>query len=392
MRITSLIYASIPNFVAFGFVLVAISAWFLQVGFTAAQIGLLVGVQGAALITSAVPLGFLSDVYGRRRILIAGALAASGSILIIALTFNLALLVFAMALGGVAEGAITATWNAMIADQTSGDGRTRAFSLSFVVSNVGTGAGFLLPVFIPVIATATGLGGFVLHRDLLLLLALMSFATPLSFAWVLRGYAERHTPSGGGVRQWGGLKNKGTLARMAIFSGSIGLGAGFIIPLIATWLSLRFGAGDYYSGPILAISNFVIGFSSLASPRLASRFGLQRAIVISTGSSTLFMLAMAFITNVNIAAACYIVRTSLMNMSGPLTDNFVMGLFPPEQRGLVSGLTNIIFRLPNSVSVLAGGYLLSIGLLEAPWFIAVALYVFGIAMFYRFFGRVKTTY
>ncbi len=66
-----------------------------------------------------------------------------------------------------------------------------------------------------------------------------------------------------------------------------------------------------------------------------------------------------------------------------------MGLFPQEQRGLVSGLTNIIFRLPNSVSVLAGGYLLSVGLLEVPWFIACGFYVLGIALLYYFFGRAK---
>ncbi len=145
LRVSLLIYSAIPNFVAFGFILVAISAWFLQVGFTAAQIGLLIGVEGAAAIVSAIPLGIASDVYGRRLILVAGAFAGSCSFLVFAVTSNFSLLLFAALIGGMSEGASTTTWNALIADQTTELSRPKAFSLSFVVSNLGSGVGFLDP-------------------------------------------------------------------------------------------------------------------------------------------------------------------------------------------------------------------------------------------------------
>ena len=142
--------------------------------------------------------------------------------------------------------------------------------------------------------------------------------------------------------------------------------------------------GDELSGPILALSNILIGFSAFASPRLASRFGQLRAIIITTGSSMLFMLSMAFIP-IFAAAALYVVRSALMNMAGPLIDSFSMSIFPPEQRGLASAVGTVAFRLPNSVSTVFGGLILGASLLELPFFIASALYIVGLSAFYLFF-------
>ena len=180
------------------------------------------------------------------------------------------------------------------------------------------------------------------------------------------------------------------LFRSGFVGSTIGFGAGFIIPLIATWFVYRFSVGDEYSGPILAFSNILIGFSAIASPRLAARFGQMRAIILTTGSSMLFMLSMAFIPIFGVAAVFYIVRSALMNMAGPLIDSFSMGIFPAEQRGLVSAVSNIMFRLPNSISSYFGGVIILLGAsapfyLQAPFFIASALYTVGLTAFYFFF-------
>ena len=120
------------------------------------------------------------------------------------------------------------------------------------------------------------------------------------------------------------------------------------------------------------LSNILIGFSALAGPRLAERFGQLRAILLVTGSSMLFMLSMAFVPIFSLAAGVYIVRSALMNMSGPLMDSFSMSIFPAEQRGLVSALSNIMFRLPNSFGTYLGGFILGMGLLQLPFYIASA--------------------
>jgi predicted MFS family arabinose efflux permease len=251
--------------------------------------------------------------------------------------------------------------------------------------NVASGIGLLLPGLFPFMGPAVGMTNYALHRWFLLGLGALSFVTPAGVTALVWRMRETHNPS----RKFLGFRNLATLTKLGMVGGSIGFGSGFIVPLVGTWLLLRFGVGDAYSGPVLAASNILIGLAAFASPWMAKRFGQTGAIMVTTGSSMLFMLSMAFVPGSNVAAVFYVVRTGLFNMSGPLMDSFSMSIFPPEQRGLVSAATNTVFRLPNSISTSFGGVLLGDGLLDYPFVIASALYVVGLALFYLFFVASK---
>jgi len=376
-----MILAFIPMFLGVGFLQIVLGASVVTVGFAPAQAGVLIAVQGLAVVITSIPLGIVSDVYGRKHLLVLGNLAGAVALLAFALTTNFWYLLCVSVTLGFAEGASVTTWNALLADLTDQSNRNRVFSLSFIMINVATGVGLALPGAFPTLQPLLGVSRLAIHRDTLLLLGLASFASPVMFYGLLRNHRETHNPG----RKWPGLKNKTTLAKLGFVGSTIGFGAGFIIPIVGNWFYLRFGVADNLSGPMLAISNILTGFSAVASPRLATRFGQMRAILLTTGSSMLFMLSMAFVPVFALAAGIYIVRSALMNMAGPLIDSFSMTIFPPEQRGVVSAMSNVMFRLPNSVSTGFGGVILGLGLLQLPFFIASALYVVGIAGFYLFF-------
>ena len=382
-KVSLLILALAPLFLAVGFIQIVLGAWLVTVGFTAVQAGALISTQGIATILAAIPLGIVSDVYGRKYLLAFGSLAGAAALLGFSLTTNFEYLLGVCVVLGVTEGASLTTWNALLADLTDASNRNKVFSLSFVMINVTTGVGLLLPGIFPALQGVIAVSNYALHRDTLTLLGGVSFITPVMLFLLLRGIQETLRPG----RKWGGLKNKATLLKLGFTGMTIGFGAGFIIPLVGTWFYYRFDVADNYSGPILAVSNILIGFSALAGPRLAVRFGQLRAILLVTGSSMLFMLSMAFVPFFGLAAGVYIVRSALMNMSGPLMDSFSMSIFPAEQRGLVSALSNIMFRLPNSFGTYLGGFILGLGLLQLPFFVATALYTVGLTGFYFFFAR-----
>src|SRR5467141_2638238 len=377
-----LILSFIPIFLGLGFLQIVLGAWLVTVGFTAVQAGLLISAQGIAVVLTSIPLGIISDIYGRKKLLILGNVAGAAALLVFALTTNFSYLISASVVLGFAEGASVTTWNALLADNSN---RNKLFSLSFIMINVTTGIGLVLPGAFPALQSITGLTNYALHRETLLILGLASFISPLMFYILLRNHRETYNPE----RRWSGLTNKATLAKLGFVASTIGFGAGFIIPLVGAWFYYRFNVSDSYSGPILAFSNILIGFSAYASPRLAAKFGQMRAIILVTGSSMLFMLSMAFIPIFALAAGVYIVRAALMNMAGPLMDSFSMSIFPAEQRGLVSALSNITFRLPNSLSTYFGGLILGLGLLQLPFFIASAFYITGLTAFYIFFVATK---
>jgi MFS family permease len=370
---------------ATGYFWVATSAYLPEVGLTGAEVGLLLSINGVAFIIAAIPMGVLADRTGRKRIMLLGVMGMPPALLIYALTKDMTFLLAASAVAGVAEGAFLTTWNAMIADMTGGEARKEAFSLSFIVNSVSTGLGFALPLAFPLISGLSGWSGSSIHEAFFVIMAAVSLITPIALAKLLKDYQE--TPAEPVPLRKG--KNMGPMLKFSALNSLIGLGAGFIIPLIPLWLLDRFGVTDTYSGPLLAVANLTIGFASIASAGLARRYGTVGAIVLCQGTSTFFMLSLAFVPNAAAAGVFYITRSALMNMAAPLTDSFLMGIISKEERGLASAINSIVWRLPHSVTTVVGGVLLGMGYYDIPFFLATAFYAVSISLFYFTFRGVE---
>ncbi len=371
------------NSFTFSYLSIYIAAYLPEAGVSATTIGILLGVEGLAMAIMAIPFGILSDRKGRKRLLVIGSVAPAPVFFVFALSTDPAAMVSAVALGGVFEGIYLATVNALIADQTTLENRNVAFTLSFILGGAGYALGTALPFFIPDLVALLGVEKAAIHQALLYLFGFVNLAIPASLYAILRGVKETVRS---GAASLGGL---GILLKFSGINSIIGLGAGFIIPLIPTWLFLKFGVPDSYSGPILAISSATIGFGAAFSPRLASRIGTVRAVAATQGLSLAFMVALAFTGDFATAAVVYIIRTGLMNMATPLLDAYLMGIVKPEQRGFASSLNSVIWRIPNSVTTILGGAMLASGNYELPFLIAGAFYVAGISLFYMVFRNVK---
>lgn len=300
---------------------------------------------------------------------------------ILALTRNPVFLVTVGVIMGTAEGGFLSTVNATIADQTPIARRDSAFSFSFVLSTIFSGVGYSLPFTFSYLEPVLGITSSQIHEYTLVLFGLLVIATPISLFVILRNVVEK-TEKDQAVSSGSSMKN---LVKFSGANSLIGLGAGFIIPLIATWFFLKFGVTDTYSGPLLAVSNITIGLAALLSPRMSRRFGIVRAIVINQGLSTVFMISLAFIGNPALAASLYIVRAALMNMSSPLSDSFLMELVPKERRGVASAINSVVWRLPNSITTIAGGAILASGNYSLPFELAALFYIVAISLFYAFF-------
>ena len=397
--VKGLIYLSIPMNIAGGFFGIYVGVFLLDLGVNAEIVGLALAANGATMVLSAIPLGIVSDRKGRKVMLIFGALLFSPILLILAFTTETLWLIVAGILGGISEAAFLSTWNAMIADRTPSEARNAAFSLSFIVGTTTSGVGFALPLAFPTLAAWTGLSIATLHRDSLLIFAAVAAATPIGLSYLLRGYVERLRPRA--ARPVGRpLRDRLRALRSRLYelrllllfssvNGLVGLGAGFIIPLIGTWFRLRFGIPDSYSGPLLAVANLTMGLAGVTSARLAKRYGSVRAVVMVQGLSTVLMFSLAIVPDPVLAGVLYIARAALMNMASPILDAYLMGLVKAEERGFASALNSIIWRMPNSASTVVGGSLLYHGEYQLPFLIAGTLYAIGVSLFFGVFRAVK---
>ena len=161
------------------------------------------------------------------------------------------------------------------------------------------------------------------------------------------------------------------------------------MPLMTAWLQEQYGVSDAISGPILGAANIVIGVATLAAPPLAKKIGLVRAIVVTQGLSTVFMFATPLSPDYLSASFVYTVRAFLMNMAGPLQSSMIMGLVAEDERGAASGVSAAFWRLPNALSTFIGAWLIGIGLLTTPFFLAGTFYVISITLFWIYFRNTK---
>jgi MFS family permease len=382
-----LIYWSVFPSVALGMFYTDISYYLTAIqGLSDTAMGTVMMVMGLSMVVASFPLGAIADHFGRKRVLIIGNIIGSIVVAVFALTTNLGILLVAAVIEGVSEGAFSASSNALLADNASDQKRNAVFSLSGFVGGVAFGAGgFVIPI--AAVFEQLGLTTKDAHIALYVTLALLSLISTL----FIRGIGEHKTVSQTvrGSRVFFPRKSRNYLMKYVISGAIIAFGAGLVVPLMTRWLGLAYGISDVISGPILGVSSMLIGVSALVAPRLAGKIGIVKAITVTQAFSTLFMLSVPFSPGYVVASLLYTVRSFLMNMAGPLQQSMIMGLVDQNERGLASGISSALWRLPNSLSTNIGAWLMGLGLLAEPFYGASVLYMISIVLFWLFFKDLK---
>jgi len=382
-----LIYSAVLPFVAYGMFYTDLSYFLTSVqGLSIPIMGLIVTVMGVSTFVSSIPLGIAADKYGRRRLHIVGNIMASAIIAVFALTTNVAVLLVAAVLEGIAEGAFAASANALLAEKAEEHRRTNAYSLFGFVQSIAFGVGSLM---IPLVIVFEGAGFTNVEGHVLLYVFLAVLSLSSTLFMVKISEPRRVKRHGVSLRNLLPHKSRDPLVRYVLSSGLIAFGAGMVVPLMAAWMGLQYGISDSVSGPILGVSSLVTGFATLSGPWLAKRIGLVKAITVTQGVSTVFMFAIPLSTGYVLAGFTYTVRSFLMNMATPLEQSMIMGIVIEDERGAASGINSALWSLPNALSSFVGAYLMALGFLVAPFFLSGAFYVVSITLFWYFFHRTK---
>ncbi len=381
-----LIYLSFIPGMVIGLIYFDLSYFLPKVqGLSDFSMGITIGTMAVSMVLASFPLGMLADMYGRRKMLILGNLAASSSLIGFALTSNPSLLLLVAVVEGVGEAAFAVSFTALIADKAGDEKRTAAFSLSSVI---GWTAGALGASMISSVILLESAGLSAAASRILLYIVVGIIGLSVTPA-ILKVQESKPSVLGLNIARRSLFmfpkKSRRVLIRFTVYSSGIALGAGLFVPLMARWFAQAYGVSDAVSGPVLAVSGVLTAVASFIAPRLAIKLGLVRAIVITQGVSTIFMALVPSSPNFATAASLYTVRVFLMNLSNPLSQSLIMGLVAPEERGMASGITAALWRLPNGASLTVGAYLIGIGMLALPFYIATILYISAITMFWLLF-------
>jgi MFS family permease len=378
-----LVYSSIWPSIAYGLFYADISYFLTEVqGLSPQFMGLVLTLMGVSAVTASIPLGIAADKYGRKKLLILGNVIASSIIAVFALTTNATLLISAAVFEGISEAAFSASSGALLAEKVEASKRNSAFSLYGFAQSTAFGIGGMA-IWTVSIFRSFGFNTKESHVLLYVALAALSLASTLIMLRITE--SKNLKKPGGGVRGLLPHRSKGILVKYVLTSAIIAFGAGMVVPLMAFWMGLRYGISDVTSVFILGISSIVIGIATLASTPLAKRFGLVKAAVATQAFSTFFMFATPLSPDYISASFVYTARAFLMNMASPLQQSMIMGLVAEDERGAASGVSAALWRLPNALSTSIGTWFMSRRLLATPFYIATALYILSIGLFWYFF-------
>jgi MFS family permease len=372
--------------VAYGMFYTDISYFLTTVqGVSYEVMGIVMTAMGLSTFLSSTFLGIFADRYGRKRMLVTGNVLASIILAGFVLTTNPVLLLAVAIFEGIAEAAVLASSSALLAEKAENTNRNSVFSLYGFAQSIAFGIGSMAIPAVVIFETF----GFTNRESHILLYVVMAMFSLVSTLMMLKVSESKRLKPAASIMECLPRKSKALLSKYVLTSAIISFGAGMVVPLMTAWFALRYGISDALSGPILGISSIIIGVATLAAPPLAKRLGQVKAIVVTQAASTLFMFATPLSPDYASASLLYSWRALLMNMAAPLQQSMIMGLVAEDERGAASGLCGALWRLPNALSTFIGAWLMGMGLLAEPFFIASFLYIISIMLFWQFFRKVK---
>jgi DHA1 family tetracycline resistance protein-like MFS transporter len=354
-----------------------------KMGATPTEVGLLIGVYAVCQLISGPLLGRMSDVTGRKPLLIVSQVGTLIGFLILAFAPSLWVVFLARVIDGATAGNLSLA-QAYISDVTRPEERAKSFG----VIGIAFGMGFLI---------GPAISGYLAqfdYRDPIFAAAALSatsiLVTSLLLPSVKKGAARGDGPAGRrlSLLQWGeygryfqqpelGLR----LWQFLCFGFAFAMfTAGF--PLFAerrlTWNGARFGPAQV--GYAWAFAGFLgIFLQGPALGKLVKRFGESKLNRVGFAGYTLGYLTLGFCYSIPVLAAA-IGFSALGSLVRPTLTSMITQAAPREEQGVVLGLTQSLTSIAQITGPPLAGFLIQRGWLTGWGCVAAAVTLLGLTL------------
>ncbi|MEO8593412.1 MAG: MFS transporter [Candidatus Solibacter sp.] len=379
---------------AYGALSVVLVFYLTGLGLSAAQTGLLFTLILAGDTVITLFLTSVADRYGRRRVLLAGALLMAGAGVAFALTSNFLFLLIAGTIGVVSPsgnevGPFLSIEQAVLAHVVPGQSRTAVFAWHSLIGSFATALGSLFGGVVPGIVQAGPASPQAGYRAVVILYAAGGILLAAIFAR-LSPAAEVHDSAArpaGAASLFGLTHSRALVFKLAALMGLDAFGGGFVVQSMAAyWFYLRYGVNPATLGGIFFGANLFAGISALLASRLAARFGLVNTMVFTHLPSNILLILVPLMPTLPLAITVLLLRFSISQMDVPTRQSYLMAVVRPEERSASAGITAVARTVGASLAPWLAGLMFASGtLVDVPFFLAGGLKIVYDLVLYREF-------
>jgi MFS family permease len=385
---------------AYGSLSVILVFYLVSLGLSEAQVGLLLTLTLAGDLVISLFLTTRADRFGRRRMLILGAVLMAAAGVAFASTKNLFFLLVAGTIGVVSPsgnevGPFLSIEQAALSHVVAARSRTEVFAWYTFAGSLATALGALAGGTLAQLLERVSVPRVESFRAVVLLyaafgLVLVLLFRRLSSAAEATAPAERAAP-GPSAGFLGVDHSRGVVLKLASLFALDSFAGGFVVQSFAAyWFYLRFGAEPAKLGLIFFWANVFAGISALLASRLAARFGLVRTMVFTHLPSNLLLILVPLMPNLTSAVLVLLARFSISQMDVPTRQSYTMAVVRPEERSAAGGITGAARTAGAAISPLFAGFLFSRpSLVDVPFFVAGALKILYDLVLYRKFAALR---
>ena len=363
----------------------------LSLGYDEALLGRLITISNLTALLAALPMGYLADLLGRKYALFLSGALMSASIMGIVLWPSEGTLYGMNVVSGIGQSLGAVSMAPFLMENSGEKERTYLFSFSsglqMAMASVGNWIGGYLPTWIgntrgvPAISSqayagslmivsltiVVGLIPLIMLRTPRLQLAEKSVFAPIAYA----------------------SKNPVLLGKLILPMLITAIGAGLIMPFMNLFFRQVHGQPDPVIGSLFAWGSLAMGLGLLLAPPLADRMGKIQFVVVTQSLSIPFLIVLGFSPYFWMSAGAYYIRLTLMNMSSPVYQTFVMEHVEPPARATVASLVSMAWNFGWAFSPTLSGYLQVQYGFGPPFLGTIILYTISTIMYYIFFLRGK---
>jgi MFS family permease len=375
---------------AYGFLSVVLGLYLETIGLTTTAIGWIfaAALAGGALMT--IVITTVADSFGRKALLILGAVLMATAGWVFAISSDPLLLALAAIFGTISPsgkevGPFLSIEQAILPETTQDQHRTTVFSAYNLIGSL-SGAVGALAVGLPSLFSISQITGY---RFLVWGYVICAVVMMVVFA-LLSPAIERKPKTVSQKRVIRVQRSRKVVAKLAGLFAVDAFAGGFIVQsIVAYWFYLRYETDLNTLGGIFFGTNLLAALSFLAAPAIARRFGLLNTMVFTHLPSNVLLLLIPLMPNLELAVVMLLIRNLLSQLDVPTRQSYAMAVVDPDERAASAGILSVARNAGAAIAPLFTGPILTVPSLGLPFLLAGGLKIIYDLWIFAVFRKVK---